>query len=251
MRESHGDGPPKIRLVDDYKISGIHATLDLLETSAPGALNTTLLMSRTHAHSWKQVSLLMVIADCAHAYKRLGVDFSQPFLAHVEILAPTGIPMYASLNTQPFGSAWGPPHTHTPPHPSNWARITDFFEFSPRKLFPLVMHLRRRLLRDRTRGHDTKRSRNPKGVRRVIRIRLIARQTSGASSIRPAHRGGFNAFKRLHTCRISLENHRRYTRRNPADLPLKRFRLPRRRPNSGGRSDLPYLCYFPVTVRRF
>ena len=49
FREAHGEDPPRIRLVDDYKISGINATRDLLETSVPESLTTTHLLARTHA----------------------------------------------------------------------------------------------------------------------------------------------------------------------------------------------------------
>ena len=49
LREAQGDGPPKkIRLIDNYKISGANSAHDLLEISHPYSFNVVLTTDRAH-----------------------------------------------------------------------------------------------------------------------------------------------------------------------------------------------------------
>ena len=128
IKEQHGNWPEKYRLIDDCKIRRINETLDLAETSVPDSLNVAFTMARTHALSWKQLILQLVIVDFSHAYKHIGVDCAQNDYAHIALLSPTGIPMYCKLNTQPFGSARAP---------ANWARMTNAYAFILPMLFTL------------------------------------------------------------------------------------------------------------------
>ena len=102
IREQHGLGPEKIRLIDDCKISDLNKTLELFETSVPDSLNVALSMARTHSLTWRQLTLQLVIVDFSHAYKHIGIDQGRQFYAHIALLSPTGIPMHCKLNTQPF-----------------------------------------------------------------------------------------------------------------------------------------------------
>ena len=125
--EDHGSGP-KHRLIDDYKMSGINDTLELEDTSVPQSLNTAYAMARTYGLAGCQLQLLVTIVDFAHAYKHVGIDTAQDFFSYIALVDKTGSPFYAKLNTQPFGSRRAP---------SNWARVTNFFEFALRRLFKI------------------------------------------------------------------------------------------------------------------
>ena len=116
---------------------------------------------------------------------------------------------------------------------------------------PLVRHLRRRLLRDRTRSHDTKRTGHPMELRRVVRVSFSARLTSGATTVRPTHRGEFSPPQCLHTRRGTMGARRRFTRRHPQDSSHRRRDVRPRGEPHGGSSDLPTHCYSKVTARPF
>ena len=77
IREQHGNGPGKLRLADDYKISGINDALGMLETSRPDSIDVALAMGSTPGLSRGQTSLEMIAKDFSRAHKHIGIDVLQ------------------------------------------------------------------------------------------------------------------------------------------------------------------------------
>ena len=128
--EQHGDSARKIRVVDDAKASRAYDLLGLVDTSIPQNLDTVMGMASIYAHLGNKRKLHAFSVDFANAYKHVGVASDQLEFATVALCNPSGVPMMATLRTQPFGSTRAP---------ANWARITAFVQFVLRKLFQVWM----------------------------------------------------------------------------------------------------------------
>ena len=71
VEEHRVAGPPKIRLVDDFRASGVNSTLEVVDTSVPGGLDSFLALRTAHQRLLDGRRLLAFSVDFAHAYKHV------------------------------------------------------------------------------------------------------------------------------------------------------------------------------------
>ena len=124
--EQHGTSAQKVRLLDDFKVSGINSMLDTAETSVPDSLDVFLSLATYTKSIQPECDLKAASVDFKHAYKHIGISPDQAHLATLLLAPPTGPLMTAKLRTQPFGSARAP---------ANWRRVTNFVKWLLSLLF--------------------------------------------------------------------------------------------------------------------
>ena len=123
---------PKIRLIDDFKASGVSELLSSADTSVPQGLDCFLGMATFFKLLNPDCTLRVFSEDFAHAYKTVGIPVAQAKFATIAMAPPTGEPHVATLRTQPFGSARAP---------ANWGRVTKFIQFLMERLFFAVIFI--------------------------------------------------------------------------------------------------------------
>ena len=116
----------KVRVIDDFKASGINAVMSTVDTNIPESLDVFL----AHAAFIKRISpateLRAFALDFSHAYKNVPILDAQKDFASIILADPQGAPFVATLRSQPFGSRRAP---------SNWARVTQFLKWLLLKFF--------------------------------------------------------------------------------------------------------------------
>ena len=126
--EQHGNGPKKVRVIDDFKASKVNDLLALADTCVPETLDVFLAMLVAHGHHGPATELLAYSVDFAHAYKQVAVDATQADFATIVLSNYEGAPHVATLKTQPFGSRRAP---------ANWGRVAAFLKFALERLFSI------------------------------------------------------------------------------------------------------------------
>ena len=118
--EQPGDGPRKVRIIDDLKASGANAITTLRDTSTPDSLDVLLATAAYYRLISPGCDILAASADFCHAYKNIGVCAEQEAFAAVLLGPPSGPLQVSHLQTQPFGSSRAP---------GNWDRVTKLTQW--------------------------------------------------------------------------------------------------------------------------
>ena len=124
--EQHGNIAQKVRLLDDFKVSGINSMIDTMETSIPDSLDVFLSLATFPKSVKPACNLQAASLDFKHAYKHIDINPEQEHFATILLAPPTGPLMTAKLKVQPFGSARAP---------ANWCRVTNFPKWLSQLLF--------------------------------------------------------------------------------------------------------------------
>ena len=125
--EEHGlDTEPKIRLIDDFKASGVNSLLASLDTCVPQGLDVFFSAISFFKLLDPNVELNTFTEDFSHACKTVGLPIAQSKFATIVLAPPDGPPHVASLRTQPFGSARAP---------ANWGRVATFIQHVLQRVF--------------------------------------------------------------------------------------------------------------------
>ena len=122
----------KLRLIDDFRASGINDLLDVVETDVPQGLDAMLAMTTYYQsiNPRAKTELRAFSVDFKRSYKQAPLPADQAEFAHVALAAPDGPIMVAELRTQPFGS---------PRAPANWGRATAFAQWVLASLFDVYL----------------------------------------------------------------------------------------------------------------
>ena len=124
--EQHGNQERKIRLVGDFRSSGINSILPAEDTSIPQTLGDYLSRIMLYKSYAPGCVLNSRSVDFAHAYKHVPLTSAQREFATIVFPGPEGKLYTAVLPTQPFGSRRAP---------ASWARVTEFVKWAAHKLF--------------------------------------------------------------------------------------------------------------------
>ena len=116
----------EIRMVGDFRASGVNFALSLVDTSIPDGLDSILALRSAYQRALGGRRLMACSVDFAHAYKHIPLLASQAELASIVFPNIEGEPLVGRLRTQPFGSSRAP---------ANWARVPEFIKFVLLKLF--------------------------------------------------------------------------------------------------------------------
>ena len=118
--EQHGNGPRKVRIIDDLKASGVNAITTTKATAVPDSLDTFLALTSYYRLIKPECDLKAASSDFCHAYKNVGIPPDDGRYTSVLLGPPTGPLMVSRLLTQPFGSTCAP---------ANWARVTRLMQW--------------------------------------------------------------------------------------------------------------------------
>ena len=128
IREQHGDQAEKIRLIDDFKASGLNLTLDMSDTCIPDALDSAITICRQFGVESPGQQLNIFTVDFKHAYKNVAVASRDLKYTSIIVAPPRGPPVACTLLVQPFGSRRAP---------ANWGRVTRFLQHVLERLFSI------------------------------------------------------------------------------------------------------------------
>ena len=126
--EQHGNGPRKIRVIDDFKASKVNDLLSTSDTCVPETLDVFLAMLMAHGRHNSKAELQAFSLDFAHAYKQVAVDAARADFATIVLSNYEGVPHVATLKTQSFGPRRAP---------ANWGRVAAFLKFALERLFSI------------------------------------------------------------------------------------------------------------------
>ena len=118
--EQHGNGPRKLRVIDDMKASGANAITTTNDTAVPDSLDVFLAVSSYYRLIRPGCDLLAASSDFCHAYKTLGIPEDHGLYSSILLGPPAGPLMVTRLKTQPFGSTRAP---------ANWGRVTRLIQW--------------------------------------------------------------------------------------------------------------------------
>ena len=121
ISEQHGNSARKIRLIDDFRASGINSIITTEDANIPDALDVFMAIASYFALAVPGCDLLCATADFAHAYKHIPILEDQREFATILLAPPTGPLKAATLRTQPFGARRAP---------TNWPRVTLFLKWA-------------------------------------------------------------------------------------------------------------------------
>ena len=128
--EQHGDGPRKVRVIDDFKASGVNSTLSMSDTSIPDGLDVFLSLVIYYQSISPGCDLRAGSVDFKHAYKNIGISNDQSEYTAVLLGPPSGGLLVSHLRTQPFGSARAP---------ANWGRVTALLKWILAEFFGISL----------------------------------------------------------------------------------------------------------------
>lgn len=131
MRETHGDGPAKIRSVDDFLISGARGLVSMRVADIPQNIDVFLATAVLYRSIAPRVPLRAFSVGYAHAYKNVPLDRGHADLATIVVVPPGGTPRAAKLRTQPFGAARSP---------ANWGRVTQCARWALSQIFGIDLY---------------------------------------------------------------------------------------------------------------
>ena len=118
--EERGDGPQKVRVIDDLGASGVNGVTATHDTAVPDSLDCVLALSVYFRLLSPGCVLQAASTDFRHAYKTIGIPPGHERFPAI-LSAPPERPMQVShLRTQPFGSKSAP---------GNWGRVTALFKW--------------------------------------------------------------------------------------------------------------------------
>ena len=116
----------KIRVIDDFRASGINGVMSTLDTNIPESLDVFLAQAAFLKRLAPGTELRAYVLDFSNAYKHVPILESQKDFASILIAQTDGPPCVATLRSQPFGSRRAP---------SNWARVAQFLKWFLLKFF--------------------------------------------------------------------------------------------------------------------
>ena len=108
LEEQHGTQAKKIRLIDDFRASGLNNTVTVNDTNIPDGLDSFIATCSAYQRMLEGRTLLACSVDFAHAYKHVPLLQAHEDFAKIIFAQPKGEPLVASLRTQPFGSKKSP-----------------------------------------------------------------------------------------------------------------------------------------------
>ena len=118
--EQHGDGPRKVRIIDDLRASGVNAVTSTHDTSVPDSLGVFLSTAAYYRLLSPECNIMAAPTDFCHAYKTIGISPHQEAFTAVLLGPPSGPLQVSHLQTQPFGSTRAP---------GNWARVAKLTQW--------------------------------------------------------------------------------------------------------------------------
>ena len=130
IEEERGNQTTKIRLIDDFRASGINATTEVEDTNVPDGLDAILALCSAFQQQLEGRKALICSVDFAHAYKHIPLPEDQAEYASIIFPGMEGEPLVGRLRTQPFGSSRAP---------ANWARVTEFLKLVLGRLFWITL----------------------------------------------------------------------------------------------------------------
>ena len=107
-KEEHGGRESKIRVIDDFKASGINALLETTDTNIPDTIDAFLTAATYYKIIDKNAQLQAASTDYRRAYKNLPIGRDQAEFASILLAPPPGPLMVAKLQALPFGSHRAP-----------------------------------------------------------------------------------------------------------------------------------------------
>ena len=125
-------------------MSGADDALQLGDTSVPQTLDAAYAMARHFGVANMSQTLCLTIVDFALPYKHVGVDIDRESFPYIALIKQDGEPVYAQLNTRPFGSKRAP---------INWGGVANSPLFTSGVFQGSARILRSRLLRNCARSY--------------------------------------------------------------------------------------------------
>ena len=98
--EQHGSNNAKIRMVDDFRASGVKGLAASMDTDVPDTLDSALSIASLFEEPQPGVELQAFAADFRHAYKNIPIATDQQDYAAILLPPPSGPPMMARIRTQ-------------------------------------------------------------------------------------------------------------------------------------------------------
>ena len=130
IKEQHGTQKQKIRLIDDFRASGVNAIVETDDTNIPENLDVFFAISSFLRLAAPGCNLKCATLDFSHAYKHVPIQENQKEFATIVVAPPAGSLKIATLRTQPFGSKRAP---------ANWSRVTNFVKWLLLVVFRIVI----------------------------------------------------------------------------------------------------------------
>ena len=120
IREQHGDGPRKVRIVDDLRASCVNSATTTRDAAVPDSLNVFIAITSYYRLIRPGCDLLVASSDFCHAYKNVAIPRDDGLFPSVLLGPPTGPLLVAQLSVQPFGSTRAP---------ANWGRVAKLIQW--------------------------------------------------------------------------------------------------------------------------
>ena len=127
----HGNGPMKVRIIDDMKASDVDDVTSTKDTAVPDSLGVFLAAASYYRLIRPGCDLLAASSDFCHAYKTLGIPEDNGLFSTVLLGPPAGPLMVSRLRTQPFGSTRAPANWGRVARLLQWALLTRFGVYLP------------------------------------------------------------------------------------------------------------------------
>ena len=107
--EQHGNYAEKVRLIDDFRASGVNSTVSVADTCVPDGLDSLLAMCTNYQRLLVGRRVLVCSVDFSHAYKNIPLPVSQEHFASIVSPNREGEPLVGRLRTQPLARQERPP----------------------------------------------------------------------------------------------------------------------------------------------
>ena len=130
ISEQHGAQKREIRLIDDFRASGVNAIVTTDDTNIPENLDVFFAITSFLRLAAPGCHLKCATLDFSHAYKHIPIQENQKEFATIVIAPPAGALKIATLRTHPFGSKRAP---------ANWPRVTNFIKWALLVVFRIVI----------------------------------------------------------------------------------------------------------------
>ena len=96
--EQHGNGPRKVRIIDDLKASGVNSITTTKDTAVPDSLDTFLALTSYYLLIKPECELKAASSDFCHAYKNVGIPPDDGGYSSVLLGPPSGPLLVSRLN---------------------------------------------------------------------------------------------------------------------------------------------------------
>ena len=115
----------KIRMVDNFRASGVISTLSVAGAIIPDVVGSFLALRIAYQRALRGRRLLACSVHFDRAYKHIPLLAAQAEFASIALPNTEGEPLVGGIRTQHFGSSRAP---------ANWVRFTGFAKFARRRL---------------------------------------------------------------------------------------------------------------------